>query len=103
MLVNRHPVQVTCVHPGGVRTAIARNAAVAQGHDPAVAAARFDTHLARTSAERAATDIVEGMLAGKPRVLVGRDARLLDALVRVTGPGYQRLVAAAVGRSRGRG
>ena len=29
MLIAKHPVRVTCVHPGGIKTAIARNATVA--------------------------------------------------------------------------
>jgi NAD(P)-dependent dehydrogenase (short-subunit alcohol dehydrogenase family) len=99
MLVNGHPVGVTCVHPGGVRTPIARNAAAAKGVDQAAHAAFFDSRLARTSPERAAQVILDGMLAGKPRVLVGRDARLLDALVRVTGSGYQRVVMRAMQRA----
>jgi NAD(P)-dependent dehydrogenase (short-subunit alcohol dehydrogenase family) len=102
MLVNRHPVGVTCVHPGGIKTAIARNAA-AVGTDQASNAEFFDKHLAKTTAERAAQVILDGMLAGKPRVLVGRDAKLLDALVRVTGSGYQRLVARVAGKALRRG
>jgi NAD(P)-dependent dehydrogenase (short-subunit alcohol dehydrogenase family) len=102
MLVHGHPVTVTCVHPGGVRTAIARNAAAAGDVDRAASAAYFDQHLARTSPERAARVIVEGMLAGRPRVLVGADARLLDAFVRLTGSGYQRVVARVTARTRSR-
>jgi hypothetical protein len=102
MLVHRHPVTVTCVHPGGVRTAIARNAAAADGVDQARNAEFFDRHLARTTPERAAEVIVEGMLAGRPRVLVGADAKLLDAFVRLTGSGYQRVVAGVTGRGRRR-
>ena len=102
MLADRLPVAVTCVHPGGVRTAIARNAAAAGDTDQAGNAAFFDDHLARTTPERAAEVIVEAMLAEKARVLVGADARLLDALVRLTGSGYQRVVARLAGRS-GRG
>ena len=30
MLVAKHPVKVTCVHPGGIKTAVARNATVAR-------------------------------------------------------------------------
>ena len=97
MVLNGHPVEVTCVHPGGVRTAIARNAA-AVGVDQARNAQFFDKHLARTTPEKAAEVILDGMLAGKPRVLVGGDARLLDALVRISGPGYQRLVSRIVAR-----
>lgn len=101
MLIAGHPVSVTCVHPGGVRTAIARNAD-AVGVDQAAAADFFDTHLAKTTAEDAAEVILDGMLAGKPRVLVGRDAKVLDAVVRLTGSGYQRLVARAHARMRPR-
>jgi short-subunit dehydrogenase len=98
MLVNRHPVKVTCVHPGGIKTAIARNAG-AVGVDQAGNAKFFDERLARTSAADAAKVIIEGMLAGRPRVLVGRDAKALDALVRITGSGYQRLVARVAGKA----
>ena len=33
MLVSGHPVKVTCVHPGGIKTAVARNATVCDGED----------------------------------------------------------------------
>jgi NAD(P)-dependent dehydrogenase (short-subunit alcohol dehydrogenase family) len=95
MLVAGHPVGVTCVHPGGIRTGIARNARVTASHDQARFARHFDTKLARTTPERAAEAIVEGVLAGKPRVVVGADAKLLDAFVRIVGPRYQRVVAKA--------
>jgi NAD(P)-dependent dehydrogenase (short-subunit alcohol dehydrogenase family) len=95
MLVAGHPVGVTCVHPGGIRTGIARNARVTTSHDQARLARHFDTKLARTTPVRAAEVIVEGVLAGKPRVVVGADAKLLDAFVRIVGPRYQRVVAKA--------
>ena len=98
LLMAGHPVGVTVVHPGGIRTAIARNAQTVGG-DQATHAAFFDKHLARTSAEDAAAVILDGMLAHKPRVLIGMDAKLLDALVRVTGAGYQRLVTRTVART----
>jgi NAD(P)-dependent dehydrogenase (short-subunit alcohol dehydrogenase family) len=95
MLVADHPVGVTCVHPGGIRTGIARNARVTASHDQARFARHFDTKLARTTPERAAEVIVEGVLAGRARVVVGADAKLLDAFVRIVGPRYQRVVAKA--------
>lgn len=98
MLVARHPVRVSCAHPGGVRTSTARNGRVAPGQDQAALADFFDNRLARTSAGKAAEVILAGMLAGKPRILVGADAKLLDALVRLLGGRYQRLVATAVAR-----
>src|SRR6266516_2364698 len=99
MLIARHPVHVTCVHPGGVRTAIARNAGAVPGRDATALGEFFDTRLARMSAERAAKTILRGVERGRPRVLVGLDARLLDVLVRLTGSGYQRITAAAAKRS----
>ena len=98
MLLNGHPVQVTCVHPGGIKTAIARNA-MAVGVDQATHAQLFGQKLAKTTPEKAAQVILDGMLAGRPRVLVGADAKVLDVLVRVTGSGYQKLVAKASGRA----
>ncbi|HET7387332.1 MAG TPA: SDR family NAD(P)-dependent oxidoreductase [Nocardioidaceae bacterium] len=99
LLIAKRPVQVTCVHPGGIKTAIARNARATASHDVAEVARYFDTRLARTSPERAAEVIVAGMLANKPRVLIGADAKLLDAFVRLVGPRYQRVVARAAGRA----
>jgi hypothetical protein len=99
MLVHGHPVSVTCVHPGGIQTAIARNAGAAGDVDQAGSAEFFDKHLARTSAEKAAEVIVRAMLAERPRVLVGADAKVLDVFVRLTGSGYQRVVALVTGRA----
>jgi NAD(P)-dependent dehydrogenase (short-subunit alcohol dehydrogenase family) len=98
MAIAGHPVAVTCVHPGGIKTAIARNARATASHDQAHVAQHFDRKLARTSAEAAARTIWDGVLAERPRVVVGGDARALDALVRLTGPRYQQLVIRAARR-----
>src|SRR5680860_138574 len=46
MLMAKHPVQVSCVHPGGIRTAIARNARTTESHDAATIAEPVSyTHL----------------------------------------------------------
>lgn len=92
MLVNGHPVRVTCVHPGGIKTAIARNAGAVEGEDAAQLAAFFDAKLAKTTPESAAKTILRSVTGNRPRSVVGLDAKILDALVRVTGPGYQRIV-----------
>ena len=98
MLVAKHPVQVTCVHPGGIKTAIARNAAVPDGDDQVSFAQFFDSKLARTSPEDAAATIVNGVRKNKGRVLIGADAKLLDGWVRLVGPSYQRVVAFVTAR-----
>lgn len=91
MLAANKPVAVTCVHPGGIKTAIARNATVAEGIDVQAAAAVFDKYLAITSPEAAARIILTAVRKKKPRVLVGPDAKVLDLLVRVMGARYQEL------------
>lgn len=98
MAIAKHPVKVTTVHPGGIKTAIARNATVAEGLDQASLAEFFDKKLTMTSPERAAKIILEAVAKNKARVLVGPDAKLIDILVRLTGSGYQRGLVALAGR-----
>ncbi|WP_131822890.1 SDR family NAD(P)-dependent oxidoreductase, partial [Mycobacteroides chelonae] len=97
MIAGRKPVAVTCVHPGGIKTAIARNATVAEGIDVRAAAAVFDKYLAITSPEAAARIILSAVRKKKPRVLVGPDAKVLDLLVRVMGARYQELFSVFTG------
>jgi NAD(P)-dependent dehydrogenase (short-subunit alcohol dehydrogenase family) len=93
-----HPVGVTTVHPGGIKTAIARNATAAEGLDRDELANLFDKRLARTSPQRAAQIILEAVRKNKARVLVGPGAKVFDLLVRLTGSGYQRLFPIVSGR-----
>jgi NADP-dependent 3-hydroxy acid dehydrogenase YdfG len=97
MLLAGHPVAVTTVHPGGIKTAIVRNSTAAEGFDRDGLAKLFDKRLARTSPERAARIILEAVRKKHARVLVGADAKILDILVRLTGSGYQRLFATVTG------
>lgn len=98
MLIAKHPVKVTCVHPGGIKTAIARNATMPDGDDQATFAQFFDKRLARTTPEDAAKTITNGVRKGKARVLIGADAKFLDAWVRIVGPSYQWVVATVTSR-----
>ena len=91
MILANHPVKVTTVHPGGIKTAIARNSTVAEGLNQAEMAKAFDKKLAKTTPERAAQIILDAVRKNKARVLVGADAKILDVIVRITGSGYQDL------------
>jgi NAD(P)-dependent dehydrogenase (short-subunit alcohol dehydrogenase family) len=94
MVLAKHPVQVTTVHPGGIKTAIARNMTTAEGVDGRDLVRLFDKRLASTSPQQAARTILEGVQKNRARVLIGTDARVVDLIVRVTGSGgYQRLLA----------
>jgi NADP-dependent 3-hydroxy acid dehydrogenase YdfG len=97
LLISGEPVTVTCVHPGGVKTNIARNGTAVGGHDQQAISELFD-RLARTSPDRAARVILTAARKGRARVLIGADAKALDLLQRATGSGYQRLVALAARR-----
>jgi len=81
-------VRAVTVHPGGVKTNIAHNARVSvdalEGDRTSEEmAAEFDAS-AMTTPERAARTIVRGVERGRPRVLVGPDAVLIDVLTRLT-------------------
>lgn len=95
MLVAGHRVGVTVVHPGGIKTAIARNARVSEHEDKRATAELFDKKLARMSPERAAEIIVRGILRNQARVLVGIDAHAIHHFAKLTGSRYQDIVATA--------
>jgi len=97
MLAAGHPVGVSCVHPGGVKTAIAQSAR-APGGDSAELASSFEK-IARLTPEAAARIILRGVERGRPRILVGSDARAIDLVQRVLGSGYQQLVYRAAERT----
>lgn len=98
MRVAGHPVGVTTVHPGGIRTGIARSGRYSPSLDAAKLASHFDERLARTSPERAAEVILRGVLRDRPRVLIGADAHLLHHLAQLIGGRYQDLLATVSAR-----
>ncbi|WP_067573032.1 SDR family NAD(P)-dependent oxidoreductase [Nocardia acidivorans] len=93
MIMSGKPVKVTCVHPGGIQTAVARNATVSEGLNQQNLASLFDKKLAMHTPEMAAQTITEGVARGHGRVLIGWEAKLLDLFVRSTGSYYQRISA----------
>ena len=98
MLMTGHPVGVTVVHPGGIKTAIARNARASTSVDQGATAALFDKKLAKMTPERAAQVIVRAVLKDQARCLVGLDAHALHHFAKLTGSRYQDVVAKASGR-----
>jgi len=98
MMAAGHPVKVTTVHPGGIRTNIARNMTTVEAVNKHELAKTFDNKLASTSPEKAARVILDGVRKNRARVLVGADAKALDLIVRITGSGYQRLFSTVMSR-----
>jgi NAD(P)-dependent dehydrogenase (short-subunit alcohol dehydrogenase family) len=98
-------VSATSVHPGGIATAIARNARVRPSTGEVVggdaeAARRGFERLLRTSADEAAVAILDGVRRDARRVLIGGDARAVDLLQRVAPTGYQRVMGLLARASR---
>ena len=96
----RHELQgssvfVSCVHPGGIRTPIARRARLGASTPPASrdeAVARFD-RLTPTMPDAAAATILAGVERREPRILIGRDARKIDVLQRLRPGTYWKALA----------
>lgn len=93
MLISGHKVGVTSVHPGGIKTAIARSARVSDKEDKAATAKLFDEKLAKMTPERAAEIIVKGITKNQARVLVGLDAHALHNFQKFTGSRYEDIIA----------
>lgn len=93
MLIGRTGVGVTAVHPGGIKTAIARSARTSAKEDQAANAKLFDEKLAKTTPEKAAEVIIRGIERKQARVLIGLDAHVVHNVGKFTGSRYQDLIA----------
>jgi NADP-dependent 3-hydroxy acid dehydrogenase YdfG len=85
-------VRAVTVHPGGIKTNIARNTRAHSdprglGRSKDQMADEFEA-MVRTSPERAAAVIHHGLDAGKARILIGVDAHLFDLVARATPTHY---------------
>ena len=88
-------VFVSCVHPGGIHTDIARHARLGANASAALrddSIARFD-RLTPNSPEMAAERILKGVERREPRILIGSDARRIDILQRLRPATYWKSLA----------
>lgn len=79
-------IRVSCVHPGGIRTNIAKNARVKNSLyniSKETAAEVYDKEVFITTADDAAKIIIQGIKKNERRIMVGRDAKILDLLTRL--------------------
>ncbi|HWM68848.1 MAG TPA: SDR family NAD(P)-dependent oxidoreductase [Steroidobacteraceae bacterium] len=96
-------VSATCVLPGGIKTAIAENARrddniALLGIDPRTSQVKFSRNLI-TSAEQAAATILKAVQRNRRRVLVGRDAIVLDKVQRLFPSAYAVVIGMIVRRT----
>jgi NAD(P)-dependent dehydrogenase (short-subunit alcohol dehydrogenase family) len=87
------PVRVSVVHPGGVRTNIAKNARIAAAAPPKTEEEKAELEesakkLLRLAPEKAAARIVRGVERRQKRILVGIDARGIDIAQRLWPANY---------------
>ncbi len=104
--IERSCVSATCVHPGGVKTNIARNSRMGDMGNIAPGSKEEITELfdriARSTPEQAANAILQAVRKNRRRVLIGNDAAILDAGQRLMPAGYQRPLEAFFRMRQGR-
>lgn len=91
LILDKAPVQVSCVHPGGIKTNIAKAARKGPSDADKDISINFE-NFARTTASQAANIILRGIKRNKARIFVGMDSKVIDLLQRFLGPGYQNIV-----------
>ncbi|UVE19323.1 SDR family NAD(P)-dependent oxidoreductase [Pseudomonas sp. LS44] len=94
-------VSASCVHPGGIKTNIAKTArmnesmAALTGQETEQSREQFDQFL-RTTPDKAAQVILRGVLRNNRRILIGADAWILDGMQRLMPTFYQRIVVGSM-------
>jgi NAD(P)-dependent dehydrogenase (short-subunit alcohol dehydrogenase family) len=99
------PVSVTTIHPGGIKTNIARNARM----DPSVALLSSDPERAPadfermfiTPPEKAARQILTAVRRNRRRALIGPDAKVIDLVSRLPATMYQHALVHGARLGRG--
>lgn len=78
-------IAVSCVHPGGILTNIARNSRVGEGTPPEwkQQGVKFFDRVAKTTSETAAEVIIGGIKSNEPRILIGKDAKAISIISRL--------------------
>lgn len=98
LAMSNSPVRLSVVHPGGVKTNIARKARAGSSLRESPNATEIGDQferMARTTASQAAKRIIQGIERNEPRILIGSDARFLDIIQRLRPGTYWSLLARA--------
>jgi len=97
-------VNVTCVHPGGIRTNIVRNSRTYKGPDgleidQELMVKLFD-RITPTSPDKAAKTIINGIKKNKRKVLIGADAKVISIMQWLMPTRYEDIMGIGVSLSR---
>ena len=87
-------VSVTCVHPGGVKTNIVRNARVGENaaDEWKQQGMKLFDKITKTTPDEAAYDIIAAIQSKNPRLLIGKDARAISHLSRLFPKNYLKMI-----------
>lgn len=95
--ITRAPVSATCIHPGGIKTNIARASKIHSSMadlgvtDSEKSVRQFEAAF-RVTADDAAEAILRGVQKNARRVLIGADARVIDLLHRAIPAHYHGIL-----------
>jgi len=101
LAMNASPVNLSVVHPGGVKTNIARSSRIGvRVRDTSTRAQALDSfdRMARTTPVDAARRIIQGIERNEPRILIGGDARVMDLIQRLRPSRYWAMMARTASR-----
>lgn len=92
-------ISVSSVHPGGIKTNIARNSRIGKDTpaDYKDQGVKFFDKVAQTSPEKAAEVIVKGIKAKNPRILIGADAQAINFVSRLFPKKYLKVIEKIAG------
>ncbi len=92
-------VRVSSVHPGGIKTNIARNSRIGEKtpEDYKKQGVKFFDKVALTSPEQAAEKILSGIKSENPRILIGKDAHAINYVSRLFPKKYLKVVEKLAG------
>lgn len=92
-------LNVSCVHPGGILTDIARNSKLGEKtpEEWKQQGAKFFDRVARTTPEAAAEVILQGIERKEPRILIGSDAKQISAISRLFPKRYLSVIERLAG------
>lgn len=105
--IDKGSVSATSVHPGGIKTNIARDARFDASTEAVTGQSQERSRqdfekLFRTPPELAAKTILRGVEKNARRVLIGPDAYVIDAMQRLLPSGYQRILGSLASRQNRR-
>lgn len=96
MEVAKYPnLQIYQIHPGGIDTNIIDNSKIRTEQEKSKLRHNFKKS-ALTSAPKAAEMIIKGIQQNKTRILIGRDAKLIDIAVRLFPNLYQKFAIRSI-------